>query len=234
MNNKEKIDFAISSFIVLERQMSECMEYLPFIDANRQAISPKFIPIIMDACSLIDSILFEITSDKKKRRFNLKEYSKLREPELMLDNNISLFLISPVQILCPYKGWTQSQPDWWNAYNSLKHDRLNNYHFATFTNAISSLAGLHQLMTRQREYIGGFLKAGWIDTSDEDLTFDLTASVYENTILQFVVESKLFASAARENFVNPETSDETFIDIDYDTNGLSDRIRNMMMAREDW
>jgi hypothetical protein len=89
-------------------------------------------------------------------------------------------------------------------------------------------------MTRQREFIGGFLKAGWIDTSDENVTFDLSASVHENTAVHFVVGSKLFVSATQENFINPETSNETFIDVDYETNGLSDRIRNMMIANEDW
>jgi hypothetical protein len=234
MDSREKIDFAISSFIVLERQLFECMEYLPFIDANRQAISPKFIPIIMDACSMIDSILYETTSDEKKRRFTLKEYSKLHEPELRLNDNISLFLISPVQMLCPYKGWTQSQPTWWNAYNTFKHNRLNNYHFATFSNAVSSLAGLHQLLARQREFIGGFLKAGWIDTHEIEVTADLSASAHEFTVVDVVIESKLFASATWDNFVNPETSNKTYIDVNYEANGLSDRIRNMMFAHEDW
>jgi hypothetical protein len=234
MDYREKIDFTISSFLVLERQLSDCMEYLPFIDANRQAISPKFIPIIMDACSLIDSIFFETYSEEKKKRLNLKEYSKLYETHLRLDNNLSLFLISPAQMLCPYKGWTQSEPKWWNAYNSLKHNRLNNYHFATFTNAVSSLAGLHQLLARQKEFLGGFLKAGWIDTHDIEVVADLSSSAHEGSYVDMVIESKLFVSATQGNFINPETSNEAYIDVDYEAKGISNRVRDMMFAHEDW
>ena len=230
MDDRVKIDFAISSFIVLERQLSDCMEYLPFIDANKQAISPKFVPIIMDSCSLIDSILFEITASSNKEHFNLKRYSSLHEPNIHLENNASLFLVSPVQMLQPYKNWTKGQPQWWNAHNSLKHDRLNNYHFATFTNAVQALAGLHQLMARQREFVGGFLKAGWIDTTNFEVVDNLGSAARVGSMVDVIVESKLFASASHDNFINPDTSDDRYFDVDYDANGLSNRIRNMLFA----
>ena len=234
MDNKAKIDFAISSFVVLERQLSDCMEYLPFIDANRQAISPKFVPIITGACSLVDSIFFEITTGGSKERFNLKKYSDLHESRLQLENNATLFLASPIQMLQPYKRWTKEQPAWWNAYNNLKHDRLNNYQFATFTNAVQALAGLHQLMARQREFIGGFLKAGWIDTTNVEIIADLGSAAYEGSLVDVVIESKLFASASYSNFVSPDNTNEEFLDVDYEASGLSSRIRNILLGHEEW
>ena len=103
MISREKFDFAISSFSVLENQLTDCMAYLPFIDENKQAVSPKFVPIIMDACGLVDSIFFEISSDNKSNEhFNLKKYSKIHESSLKLDNNATLFLASPIRLLQPY------------------------------------------------------------------------------------------------------------------------------------
>lgn len=234
MDNREKTNFAISSFVVLERQLSDCMEYLPFIQANKQAISPKFIPIIMDACSLIDSILFEVTSTKSREHFNLKKYSEIQEPKLNLSNNATLFLISPVQMLRPFKGWDKETPEWWNAHNRLKHNRLNNYHNATFTNAVLALAGLHQVMARHRDFISGFLKLGWIDTSNFDTIDNLGSAVHVGSKVDVVVESTLYASATYENFVNPDSSDDLYFDVNYNANGLSSRIRNMLFAHEDW
>ena len=49
-----KTDFVIANFVVLEDQLIDCMEYIPFINGNKDVISAKFIPIIMDSCSLID------------------------------------------------------------------------------------------------------------------------------------------------------------------------------------
>jgi hypothetical protein len=230
---REKFDFAISSFSVLENQLADCMEYLPFIDENSQAISPKFVPIIIDACGLIDSIFFEISADKNTERFNLKKYSKIHESRLELDNNATLFLASPIRLLQPYKGWVAEQPKWWVAYNSLKHDRLNNFHFATFTNAIQALSGLHQLMVRQRDFVGGFLKNGWIDTTNFEVVENLGVAAYENLKVDVIVESKLFASASCENFINPDASDNLHFDVNYEANGLSNRIRNILFGHEE-
>jgi hypothetical protein len=229
-----KTDFAVASFQVLERQLADCMEYLPFIDMNRQAISPKFIPIIMDSCSLIDSIFYEITSDVNLERLTLKKYSRLHEPKLLLDQNSSLFLVSPVQLLQPFKGWNQKTPLWWEAYNKLKHDRLNNYHFANYINAVYSLAGLHQLMARQHDFTGAFLKAGWIDTQDIEVIDNLGSAAHVGSVVDVIVESKLFASATQENFVNAETSNGHYFDVDYQAKGLSIRLRNILFAHEDW
>ena len=234
MDNKEKIDFAISSFCVLERQLLECMEYLPFIDANKQSISPKFIPIIMDACSLIDSIFFEMTDNTEKKRMSLKKYSELNEISLKLDNNATLFLTSPIKLLQPFKGWTKEPPIWWNAYNNLKHNRLNNYNYANFTNAVLSLAGLHQLMARNNNFFGGFLKCGWIDTNEVETIENLAFSVHMDSRANIVVESKLFASSGGDNFVIPNKNNELNFDVDYHAIGLSNRIRNLLSEHKDW
>src|SRR4029453_9774612 len=101
MSRDYKHDFGISSFSVLEMQLINCMEYIPFIESNQKVISPKFVPIIVEACSLIDSILREI-AEGESERYNLKKYSEIHEPNLSLEGNISLFLISPVQLLEPY------------------------------------------------------------------------------------------------------------------------------------
>jgi hypothetical protein len=53
----EKTDFVIANFVVLEAQLVDCMEYIPFINGNKDVISAKFIPIIIDSCSLIDQFL---------------------------------------------------------------------------------------------------------------------------------------------------------------------------------
>jgi hypothetical protein len=158
----------------------------------------------------------------------------MHEPSLQLDNNSTLFLASPIQILRPYRDWTREAPVWWSAYNALKHDRFNNHHLATFSNAVQGLAGLHQLMVRQRDFLGGFLKAGWIDTQDGNVGDQLAGAAHAGCGVEIVVESKLFASATGENFVNPDTSDEQYFDIDYNANGLSMRIRNMIFGHEDW
>lgn len=237
MNSDNKFDFAIASFSSLETQLITFMEYVPYIDNNKKVISPKFVPIIVDACSLIDSIFREITDDDTER-YSLKKYCEIHETYLSLEGNISLFLVSPLQLLEPYAVWTKEQPDWWAAYNALKHDRLNNYEVATYVNAVLSLAGLHQLMARCKMFIGGFLRAGWIDTENNDLIGDLGSAAHlaglHSNPPSMVIESKLFVTPTVENFLTRMSDDPEFFDVDYDVKGLSNRVRNFLFAHEDW
>lgn len=61
----DKANFVVASFTGLEEQLIHCMEYIPFVEGNKDVMSPKFIPIIMETCSLIDSIFREIIERKR-------------------------------------------------------------------------------------------------------------------------------------------------------------------------
>jgi hypothetical protein len=231
----EKTDFVIANFVVLEDQLIDCMEYIPFINGNKDVISAKFIPIIMDSCSLIDSI-FRDFSGQKHEKYNLKKYGDLYEHFLSLDKVISIFLVSPLELLSPYKGWKSSQPEWWKAYNMLKHDRLNNYKVSTYRNAVLSLTGLHQLMSRFKHFTAGFLRAGWIDTQTIEVIEQISSANHLAGLHpappNIIIESKLFVSPTRENFVGYDSDDPRFLEVDYDAQGLSNRVRNFLLANE--
>jgi hypothetical protein len=238
MPSDSKLDFVIASFSALEAQLQDCLNYIPFIENNKSVLSPRFTPIVMESCSLIDSIFSRITNDKSKK-YNLKKYADLHESTLSLEGNISLFLGSPLRVLQPYRDWTSRQPDWWAAYNALKHDRINNYEVATYTNAIQALAGLHQLIARCKFFIGGFLRAGWLDTQGFDLIADLGSAAHLGPLHPsppiMVIESRFFASPTRENFINSADEEEPlYLDINFEMPGLSNRLRNFVFAHEDW
>lgn len=234
----DKADFVVASFSVLEVQLIHCMEYIPFIEGNKDVMSPKFIPIIMDTCSLIDSVLREMTGNKNER-YSLKKYSEAHERVLLLEGNLTLFLSSPLQLLEPYKNWTKEQPEWWAAYNMLKHDRLNNYKASTYRSAVLALAGLHQLMSRSKAFIGSFLRAGWIDTQPFEVVEQLGSvanlgALYPNPP-DMLIESKLYVSPTGENFIDyVSVEDPRFFEVDYDARGLSNRVRNFLFAHDEW
>jgi hypothetical protein len=238
MSSVSKSNFAVANFLSLESQLATCMEYIPFVESNRQAISPKFVSIVMEACSLIDSVFRELTSDKVKH-LNLKKYGLEHEAALSLDGNLSLFLSTPVQVLRPFRDWTNKQPGWWAAYNRLKHDRLNSYEAATYTNAVQAMAGAHQLMARNKQFVGEFIKAGWVDTNDDELMMTIASVAHLGALMrnppEFVVESRLFASATVDNFILPESEDDPlYIQVDLEYGGVSNRVRSFLFAHEEW
>lgn len=235
MQRSQAAEFAVSNLRALERQIESCMEYIPFVEGNEKVVSPKFIPVILEACSLIDSVFHEISTEGAER-FNLKKYSEMYESQLELEKNISLFLAAPIRALKPFAGWTERQPEWWAAYNSLKHDRLKNYGAATFGNAVMALVGLHQVMVRLKEFVGAFLRAGWIDTSDIETVADLGSVAHLGALHpsppSLVVESQLIVSPTRENFVR--AFDGLHFDVDFDMRGISNRVHNLLLAHEEW
>lgn len=210
------IEFAVNNFINLEKQVIECMEFIPFIDQNMSVISSKFIPIILESSSLIESIFKEITINKKER-YSLKKYSELLEGQLELSETISFFLVSPIRFYQPYKDWKQKIPSWWNSYNKLKHDRLNNYEFATYETAILSLAGLHQLISKCRLFTNQLIKAGWFNTSGEFMPELIFARVsqYGIPLSTIPCESSLFVSPLYLNFVSFQNGIPIIKDCDF-------------------
>jgi hypothetical protein len=228
-------EFAVSNLEVLEKQLQSCMEYVPFVEDNQKVISPKFIHIVLDACSLIDSIFHQL-SDGARKRSNLKKYSEMHEPQLELEAAISLFLSMPIRALTPFAGWTKCQPEWWTAYNMLKHDRLKNYTAATFQNAVLAFVGLHQVVSRLKQFMGPLLRASWIDTTEIETIEDLGSVAHLGALHpappSLVVESRLVASPTRENFVR--SFDGLYFDIDFKIRGTSPRIRNLLFAHEEW
>ena len=55
-----KASFVISNLSSLEGQLIVCLEFLPYTPDNYSVVSPRFVPIILDACSLIDSVLRDL------------------------------------------------------------------------------------------------------------------------------------------------------------------------------
>ncbi len=222
--------FVIKNYTSLENQLLDCLEYLPHIPENKGAISPKFVQIILESCSLIESIFKSNAEEDKK--YNLEKYSKVLEPTLELEGAISLMLVSPMEFLNPFREWTIRAPEWWNSYNLLKHDRLSNQAEAKMEVAINSMCALHQVMARSLEYIPGQVAAGWYDIYNGDigeliLTRISGAGISENML---PVETKLFVSPNHSNFVT-SVNGEPHID---EFCKFSRRINSMIAAHFDF
>jgi hypothetical protein len=209
----DPLDFVIANFRQLEEQLLECMRFIPFVEQNQSVVSPKFIPIILESCTLIESIFRRGIADN--RRHTLKSYCAFIEPELELADTTTLLLTTPMRFLRPFQSWTTEPPAWWSAYNQLKHDRINKYDAATYDLTILALAGLHQVIARTSAFVENLTKVGWIDESHPH-TSDLM--MFRNVGCQppeIPAESVLFVSPLRGSFVDWE-NDSPSISAEWD------------------
>lgn len=223
-----KLRFVVSNFEELESKLIECLSFIPFIDNNKAVISPKFIPIILEACSLIDSV-FRALEGQQNKKHNLKRYSNLVEPYLCLEEATTIFLNPPLRFLRPFSTWTTAVPPWWTAYNKLKHDRLDNYDAATYENAILATSGLHQVLSRNVEFIPALLSAGWFNSRSPDVGELMAARISSSGIPIHVipVESKLFVSPLHDTFVSYDNGHPAVEDCDF-----TDRVKALLAVHE--
>jgi hypothetical protein len=205
LNENNKIEFVVTNFHNLEKQLIDCLDYIPYIDQNFKLISPKFIPLILESCSLIESIFKLYLGDKKQ---NFKEYADSMEDQLNLEETISIFLVTPLQYLQPFKNWKNIIPEWWNVYNKLKHDRLNNYHLVNFESVIKSLTALHQVISKSDYFFDNIIERGWINPESKLIPELISSIINQNglPIEQIACESELFVSPHRGNFVREENN----------------------------
>lgn len=154
LTKDEKYNLTLAGFQTLEVQMLQCMEFIPFIANNKSAVSPKFVTVILEACSLIDST-FRDAAGRSSKRLTMRDYAEELENQLDLEQTISLGLTTPLSFLRPFKNWTREVPAWWVSYNHIKHDRLNNFPLATYETAFNALAALHQVMAKSLDFFWG-------------------------------------------------------------------------------
>jgi hypothetical protein len=228
IDESTRLRFVVSGFRDLESQLADCMGYIPFIDSNKYILSPKFIPIISESCGFIESI-FKESEGNKGRRYALKDYAKLLEPRLELENTITVFLNSPIFFLNPFKLWTNSQPTWWKAYNMLKHHRLSSYEIATFDNAIMAMAALHQVISRSIDFVPSLISDGWFNSDSDDVGELIVARIIEAGVPIHVipVESRFFVSPLRDNFVSINDGDTKIEECDF-----SNRVKCILSVYE--
>lgn len=221
---EDPLDLVVANFLALESQLIQCMEYIPYIEANMGVVSPKFPSILSESCSLMESIFQHLNQRNGHNGRGLKGYAGLYEEDLELESTYSMFLASPLTLLNPFSGWTKGVPAWWSAYNQTKHDRINSYNSSSFRHVVSSLSALHQVMARSRLFLGNMAKAGWFNERDEKFS-DLLAgrAAGAGTPPDIAVESKLFVTPVSGNFVRVEEGRQ-----EIDAWEFSERVKNFI------
>ncbi len=227
MRNENNLEFVFSNFESLERDLIQFMDYVPYIPENYSVLSPKLNTIILESCSLAESVLKHFTVGDEQKKLNLKYYNRATEPYLELDHATSILLTYPVRLIRPFIGWNENQPKWWSAYNQLKHDRINNYKTATYEKALFSITGLHQIIVRSRLFIGNMIASGWINNTSDDFS-DLLASRHAGTGPPYLpVESEIFVTPLRGDFVKYDCGEPVVDSWDF-----SNRVKNLIYENE--
>jgi hypothetical protein len=150
----------------LERQFEEFLVYVPYLEGNEGTYSFRLANLIVSIGAHIDSAFKEIAryppyetkyplilknaKRKPKKATTIWDYFPLAE-ELNLSQQKVTFKRLPVrEELYPFNQYQKTKnaadecitcPDWWNVYNSIKHNFKENFKEAKLTFVKDALAG---------------------------------------------------------------------------------------------
>lgn len=178
--NQSKLSVFVRSYwdyyLDLEEQFSQTRKYIAFDIYNKNAYSVEFLKLMQAVCSEIDVVAKEIASALDPS-FKVDSSTNIQKWGYVLQNKMPRILTDEVVFdhsirVSPWKNWLYEEyenkkgatryrlkdsaktPEWWKAYNSVKHQRTRvtdngqiNYTKANLINLINSFAALYILET---------------------------------------------------------------------------------------
>ena len=202
----------------LEQDLLNFLKVVPYEKQNFETWSPKLIDILVGAGSLLDSLfrtsMPEELAEKQRKDYNINDFHAVFSKDLKPLR--SFVYLSPPFVLQPYKNWTQSAPlAWWDHYNKVRHDRLENMRFATMQTAMDVLCALFEAIVQNQKMGKALLRHRWTDLGgfnpdlimpklDSQRLSDAIGMMGRHTLF---VQSKLFATTLGSEILPESISD---------------------------
>lgn len=151
--DRNRFEYYWSYYLSIEKMLEETRKYVAVSKGNRNTYSNEFAKIILLSCSEMDSILKLICKlkniQKEDNQYNMKVYiSVLNEFQNIKEIAYSRYPTTSINeellIVRPFSTMDISKKyggmDWWEAYQALKHNRLENAIKGNLNNAVTAVA----------------------------------------------------------------------------------------------
>lgn len=141
----------LRSLKIILHRLNDVFTYIEPSPKNKNTFSLELRNIILLSAMEVESHWQTLMRDNgyKKDRLTTKDYVRLLE-FIDFDMEFSLILNNEYENISPFKDWNSSLPTkslkWYNAYNKIKHDRIQQLDLATLENAINSTCALITLL----------------------------------------------------------------------------------------
>ena len=150
-------------FLAVEEDLHQLSRFIEFTSDNFKTHSLELARILFAASAEVDVIAMQLCEQLVPgcRVSKMNEYTNLLSEHLPVLGEVTA--ITPRHGL-KFQPWTNLQqrlvPDWWRAYNEVKHHRHEKFESANLSNALNAVAGLFliTLFHYEKEATSGQLK----------------------------------------------------------------------------
>ena len=139
-------------FLALESDLENISRYIEFIDKNYKTYSIELAHLLLASSSENDVVLKALCfllSPEETRKIEANRNMKIDDYREIIKANIPEFENESIYInrygisVKPWGNWKgDKNPDWWQSYNNVKHQRDKYFDQANLKNTICSIGGL--------------------------------------------------------------------------------------------
>jgi hypothetical protein len=133
-------------FLSIEADLIQLSRFIEFHDLNLDCFSLENVRILMAASAEVDVVCKQICQrlNPNSNADNIHQYRDAIASQYpnLLDFSVSLPRYG--KQFTPWINWKNPQgvPDWWTAYNKVKHERHTDFQKANLGNVLNAVAGL--------------------------------------------------------------------------------------------
>lgn len=183
------------AYISIEKELRSIFDFIEPDEKNKEAFSFELYSLLLRACTEVElnckQIMEANGATPQGSFFTMADYKKLEKSSLLSKyivtfpnwrhrNATSHKLEYTKKEFCPFSNFDMSigkSPDWYEAYNKVKHNREENLEKANLENCMNAVAGILVLLYSQFgslciETYGSNGRLRWQDTDDYDFNFD--------------------------------------------------------------
>lgn len=132
-------------FLALEKDVETLSRYVEFCEANSETFSIELAHLLFAAASEVDVVSKAFCKIKAPTApcNNINDYRRIILNTLPGLPAATVAVSRFGMTLTPWENWSDGHnPDWWQSYNKVKHERDQHFNQATLKNTLNAMAGL--------------------------------------------------------------------------------------------
>jgi hypothetical protein len=145
----------VAGELIVER-LFDLFSYIEPAKSNQHVFSHKMRELLLLSSMEVESgwtAVLGANGYNITDRLSTNDYIKILNPLLLSKYQVEFPMYPEIGIVSPFKDWHIKSPTksllWYDAYNNTKHNREDNFHFATLENAILSVCGVAVMLCAQ-------------------------------------------------------------------------------------